>query len=49
MTSVPTDDNPYQPPTAGLENPPTSNLIEDLKSMSTWALFGLGVITIGIY
>ena len=43
-------DNPYAPPSADCSVPSApSDLLRELKSQGTWRLFGLGLITLGVY
>jgi hypothetical protein len=42
-------DNPYAPPSTDFVTPPQPDMFRELKSQSTWRLFGLGVITYGVY
>jgi len=43
-------DNPYAPPSADCSAPSApSDLLRELRSQSTWRLFGLGLITLGVY
>ena len=43
------EQNPYSPPEADLQTINTSNLIENIPRFSAWGVFGLTVITFGIY
>jgi hypothetical protein len=42
-------ENPYAPPRANCVPEPQSDLLQELRSQSTWRLLGLGIITVGTY
>ena len=42
--------NPYQPPSAELVDTATAgSVLRELEDQSTWRLFGLAIITLGVY